>query len=55
MKAFVYNKDTKSELFKTIKDVKEVRVHNGWIIIVPEDGMTLTFNTKKYKTTIYQN
>ena len=54
MKAFVYYKKT-SELFKSVDKVNEVKVRNGWIYIIPEDGMTMVFDTKKFKTTIYQN
>lgn len=55
MKAFVYYKKATSELFKAVDKVKEVKVKNNWIYIIPEDGMTMVFDTKKFKTTIYQN
>lgn len=55
MKVFVYKKDHKSQLFKVVNHVETVKVNNGMLVIIPEDGMALSFDTKKFKTTIYQN
>ena len=55
MKAFVYKKDKKSDLFKVVNGVKEVQEKEEVIIIIPEDGFSLQFDKRKFKTTIYQN
>ena len=55
MKVFVYHKDKDSKLFRVINNVSQVKVNNGIIVITPEDGLNISFDTKKFKTTIYQN
>lgn len=52
MKAFVYTKKG-SELVMTINHVKSVITNNGKIIIISD--IEFVFDTKQYKTTIYQN
>ena len=55
MKAFVYTKEQKPQKVAIINQVSSVYVSERTIHILTWSGADFTFNTEKYKTTIYQN
>ena len=55
MKAFVYTKEQKPQKVAIINQVASVYVSERTIYIISASGAEFTFNTEKYKTTIYQN
>ena len=57
MKVFVYTKEPKPRKIATITDVATVTEFRELrsILIETVGGMTMTYDTHKVKTTIYQN
>lgn len=57
MKVFVYTKEPQPKKVAVINDVREVTEYKGnkMIIVRSRNGVDMTFDTRKVKTTIYQN
>lgn len=57
MKVFVYTKSNESKKIATITDVRNVVEYkeSGVISFETKQGVFIQFDTKKVKTTIYQN
>lgn len=57
MKVFVYTKEPQPKKVAVINDVREVTEYKGnkMIIVRIRNGVDMTFDTRKVKTTIYQN
>lgn len=57
MKVFVYTKEPQPKKVAVINDVRDVTEYKGnkMIIVRSRNGVDMTFDTRKVKTTIYQN
>ena len=57
MKVFVYTKEQKPKKIATIADVSEVTEYKtiNKIVFVTSSGVQMEFDTRRVKTTIYQN
>ena len=57
MKVFVYTKEPQPKKVAVIDNVREVTEYKGnkMIIVRSRNGVDMTFDTRKVKTTIYQN